>query len=861
MDRICLPAVLLDRLESMEDRVDQDQVPLEQRINQGPLTARIRRSCSISPMPAEVLRDEQTASPLRPSKKPRLLSRMSDDGIFTRDSPSDVCSPSSTSMGIIPSRNETSGNEVSKTSWTKSKKRRESRKRQLARAKESRKHSLTDQTLVSAIQGRDLLSRIEMDYPAAREEGDDQFLPMGNLTPQSAEVKEFEFDGSSCHGLPRTTNSLLTPLTPPASEIRNSSVSSSSMSPGPSPTLSFPQQLPAASPKPSGDTSSRAKPSTSIPCSGTCTSAKLLSRTLHVWGNTKSLLFPPKDQPKSPTPPNGLPLGTLHPMPTSSSSNIEGTSCASTETKSVECSPPDFPSLPLVSSPMMRQSGSLSRVQPPCDSRISTASTTSPMPTSLTTELKPKGEKGKGRSQVMEEVLVEMEEPQGSATGITRRAAAKGLMESVGSGTSAENVESRDMERPHAKEQEARRRNYVPKYMRYNDWGLPEPIRAVEWTEFASPLPSPPPSVVEDVRAAQTIANYPHLFEIVTPIHVDVFEQSLLSHPNRPFCDSVVHSLRDGFWPFASIPDDYPIIYEAPQPNIDDEDQIRFLRDQRDIELSRGRYSKGFSTLLEGMARMPNFAVPKDDGSTWRQVVNHSYGPHALNLMVDKDAMGKAPLDGMRSFGPTLVDFRRRFPNARLILWKADVREAYRLIPMHRFWQIKQVEFVDGLNYVNRCNVFGGTASQILFIAFMALVNWIAVYVYAIPAIAEYSDDHFGVACEDDVDWYEPYQKMLPTPQAQLLRVWDRLGVPHKESKQVSGNPLTIIGISVDTTTMTLSLPEVAKTDLLAELDLWCDEAGQFARKGASLKRWQQLAGWMNWAFNVFPLLRPCLAN
>ncbi|KAF5341895.1 hypothetical protein D9611_001136 [Ephemerocybe angulata] len=102
---------------------------------------------------------------------------------------------------------------------------------------------------------------------------------------------------------------------------------------------------------------------------------------------------------------------------------------------------------------------------------------------------------------------------------------------------------------------------------------------------------------------------------------------------------------------------------------------------------------------------------------------------------------------------------------------------------------------------------------------------------------------------------------MMPAPQAQLLRVWDRLGVPHKESKQVSGNPLTIIGISVDTTTMTLTLPDDARMDLLQELDLWCDEAGQLARKGATLKRWQQLAGWLNWAFNVFPHLRPCLAN
>ncbi|KAF5335351.1 hypothetical protein D9611_011685 [Ephemerocybe angulata] len=111
------------------------------------------------------------------------------------------------------------------------------------------------------------------------------------------------------------------------------------------------------------------------------------------------------------------------------------------------------------------------------------------------------------------------------------------------------------------------------------------------------------------------------------------------------------------------------------------------------------------------------------------------------------------------------------------------------------------------------------------------------------------------------MEWYEPYQKLMPGPQAKLLRVWDRFGVPHKESKQVFGNPLTIIGISVDTESMTLNLPLEARDDLLQELDLWCDDSGQFARKGAALRRWQQLAGWLNWSFNVYPLLRPCLAN
>lgn len=34
-------------------------------------------------------------------------------------------------------------------------------------------------------------------------------------------------------------------------------------------------------------------------------------------------------------------------------------------------------------------------------------------------------------------------------------------------------------------------------------------------------------------------------------------------------------------------------------------------------------------------------------------------------------------------------------------MWKADVSEAYRLMPMHPHWQLKQANIVDGVCYVD----------------------------------------------------------------------------------------------------------------------------------------------------------------
>lgn len=358
-----------------------------------------------------------------------------------------------------------------------------------------------------------------------------------------------------------------------------------------------------------------------------------------------------------------------------------------------------------------------------------------------------------------------------------------------------------------------------------------------------------------------TINTNPHLFGTTSPVNVQRLIDLTATHPNQAYVVSVVEGFRNGFWPLATIPDEYPETWDASDSRVKRPDEAQFLRDQRDVELKKGRYSEGFSKLLPGMYAMPIHAVPKDNGNALRLVTNHSKAPYSLNSMVDKSLMPKVPLDDMRSFGEHLLQIRTQHPDKRLVAWKSDVAEAYRLIDMHPHWQIKQVEKVDGVFHVNRCNVFGGTASQFLFIAFMALVSWIAVHVKKVPFLNEYSDDHFGVALEEDISWYEPYQDFFPSPQVALLQLWDYLGIPHKRKKQIWGAVLTIIGIMVDVNELTLTLPDEARKDLLAELEWWCNPKGRAARYGVPLRRWQQLAGWMNWAFNVYPLLRPCLSN
>lgn len=244
-------------------------------------------------------------------------------------------------------------------------------------------------------------------------------------------------------------------------------------------------------------------------------------------------------------------------------------------------------------------------------------------------------------------------------------------------------------------------------------WG--EEVRAISgtalWTETAEPLPRPPPSEFDNVAAMSTIANYPHLFRVSTPINVDHFETllSLSGHPNLPFVRSVCQGLREGFWPWADTQiGTYPTTWDIPSPIPSSEAERAFLQSQIVKEESVGRYSPNFGPdLLPGMYSMPIHAVPKEGGK-FRLVTNHSASDFSLNSMIAKEDIAGVTLDNVQDLGDAIRDYRSSHPNDSLLIWKADVLEAYRHMPMHPLWQIKQVVSLEGERHVDRANVFGG---------------------------------------------------------------------------------------------------------------------------------------------------------
>ena len=130
------------------------------------------------------------------------------------------------------------------------------------------------------------------------------------------------------------------------------------------------------------------------------------------------------------------------------------------------------------------------------------------------------------------------------------------------------------------------------------------------------------------------------------------------------------------------------------------------------------------------MYASPVHAVPKTDSADMRMVTDHSAGEYSLNSMIQHDRVTGYPLDNMKYIGGMLLNMRESLAEgSELVMWKADIAEAYRLLPVHPHWQLKQINIVDGVCHVDRNLAFGSSASAAIFIAFNSLVTWIALNV------------------------------------------------------------------------------------------------------------------------------------
>ncbi|KAJ6458825.1 hypothetical protein C8R47DRAFT_1162681 [Mycena vitilis] len=378
-------------------------------------------------------------------------------------------------------------------------------------------------------------------------------------------------------------------------------------------------------------------------------------------------------------------------------------------------------------------------------------------------------------------------------------------------------------------------------------------------TELDPPLPGVPIEAFANRDLVHTVQNNPQLFLTPTPIAVDRLAKLLESHPNPALVSSFCKGLREGFWPWSEPNPTHPITHNGSKPVRSEQEQL-FLESTRDEEIAAGRFSSGFPALLPGMHAIPIHGVPKAQSDKLRLVTDFTAGDFSRNSTISRLSTNATHFDGIRELSDHLRALRREHgPDADLVIFKSDVKGAFKVLPMSIMWQPWQVYFISGLFHVDRAATFGCSASPPIWTTFAGLVLWIAMVIYLIPHLFAYMDDFFSAQLASDMLYYEPYKRSFPTNQTKLLRLWDWLGIPHSEDKQVFGAQLVVIGFLVDSHTMRVTIPDDARREFVAELRRWARRSKHAAKR--RLRDWQALAGYANWVFNVFPLLKPSLCN
>lgn len=213
------------------------------------------------------------------------------------------------------------------------------------------------------------------------------------------------------------------------------------------------------------------------------------------------------------------------------------------------------------------------------------------------------------------------------------------------------------------------------------------------------PLLSPPANEHDNVVALETIRNHPHLFALISPINVNKLKSLLTSHPNRVLVASVCHGFCEGFWPWAvteGVPQ--PLVVNNSYRPLTDNQHVAFMRAQHDTEIDLGRVSPAFGPDLHpGMTTIPIGIVPKPHSVNLWLVVDHSSGDHSPNSLISRNNVA-VPLDNLHDLGAHLLDIHAiHGPDISLVIFKSDVLQAYRRLPMHYLWQLFQIVTIDGL--------------------------------------------------------------------------------------------------------------------------------------------------------------------
>jgi len=294
--------------------------------------------------------------------------------------------------------------------------------------------------------------------------------------------------------------------------------------------------------------------------------------------------------------------------------------------------------------------------------------------------------------------------------------------------------------------------------------------------------------------------------EVVTPLLWQQWERELEEHPDRDWVEFLVRGVRHGF---RLGHDQSAIVLKERKGSMYETSQHReIITDYLQTELRERRIWR-VEEGAETVQCSPFGVIPKKGKpGRWRLIVNLSAPEgHSVNDGICKE-LSSVAYTSVDAVASRIVEQGRG-----ALLAKADVKAAYRNVPVHpRDRWLLGMEW-EGVTYVDGTLPFGLRSAPLLFTAVGDAIEW-AVTKRCAGWIRHYIDDFVTVGGKGTDECQRTMAVFKETCQ--------RLGLPLDANKEEGPNEvLTFLGIEIDSMKGEVRLPQDKLSELKALLRKW----------------------------------------
>ena len=313
--------------------------------------------------------------------------------------------------------------------------------------------------------------------------------------------------------------------------------------------------------------------------------------------------------------------------------------------------------------------------------------------------------------------------------------------------------------------------------------------------------------------------------EIFTPLNIHQWTQQLQSHPDGRFFSYIIQGISSGFR--IGFNHSHTVLSASSNlPTSNDSIIEDYL--EREVALSRmWKFPRNYS--IPGTQISPLGLVPKKNKpGKWRLIMDLSSPPgESVNdgISSELSSVSYTSLDHLASLVLLL--------GRGSLLVKADIQEAYRMVPVHPQDQPLLGVQWNGCIYLDKMLPFGLRSAPKIFSAVADGLQWILSQ-KGITHLLHYLDDFVFVAAS---------MGDASTQKDILITTCTQLGIPLEMSKlEGPSTCLTFLGIEVDTVANQLRLPVGKLLKLKQELTHCLHRTSITKRELASLTGLLQFA-------------------